>query len=104
MLNASGICPGHLILHLFPKTVNHNLLISLNHFSGGAPMDVGYFMIFSNYGWDGQPDGVTWKEELKLADIAADLGFDCLWSADHHFADYSFVPENLQLMSHLAVE
>ena len=67
-------------------------------------MDVGYFMIFSNYGWDGQPDGVTWKEELKLCDIAADLGFDCLWSAEHHFADYSFVPDNLQLMTHLAAK
>ena len=67
-------------------------------------MDVGYFMIFSNYGWDGQPDGQTWKEELRLADIAADLGFDCLWSAEHHFADYSFVPDNLQLMTHLAAK
>jgi hypothetical protein len=34
MLNASGICPGHLILHLFTKTVNHNPLISFNYFSG----------------------------------------------------------------------
>ncbi len=41
-------------------------------------MDVGYFMIFSNYGWDGQPDGQTWKEELRLCDRAADRGFDCL--------------------------
>lgn len=52
-------------------------------------MDVGYFMIFSSYGWDNQPDGETWKEELRLADVAADLGFDCLWSTEHHFADYS---------------
>jgi len=34
MLNASGICPGHLSLHLFTKTVNHNPLISFNYFSG----------------------------------------------------------------------
>ena len=26
---------------------------------------------------------------------------DCLWSAEHHFTDYSFVPDNLQLMAHL---
>ena len=45
-------------------------------------MDVGYFMIFSNYGWDGQPDGETWKEELRLCNLAADMGFDCLWSAE----------------------
>ena len=38
-----------------------------------------------------------WEEELRLAEIAADTGFDCLWSAEHHFNDYSFVPDNLQL-------
>jgi hypothetical protein len=33
MIPTSDICPGHMILHLFAKTVNHNLLISLNSFS-----------------------------------------------------------------------
>lgn len=32
MILPSDICPGHVILHLFTKTVNHNLLISLNPF------------------------------------------------------------------------
>ena len=65
-------------------------------------MDVGYLMIFSNCGWDGQPDGETWKEELRLCDMAADMGFDCLWSAEHHFADDAFVPDNLQRITDLA--
>ena len=30
------------------------------------------------------------------------LGFDVLWSAEHHFFDYSFCPDNLQLMTYLA--
>jgi alkanesulfonate monooxygenase SsuD/methylene tetrahydromethanopterin reductase-like flavin-dependent oxidoreductase (luciferase family) len=64
-------------------------------------MDVGMMMIFTNYGWDDCPDGRVWEEELRLARMAADLGFDCLWSAEHHFNDYSFVPDNVQLMSHL---
>src|SRR6202011_353451 len=34
--------------------------------------------------------------------LAADFGFDCLWSAEHHFNDYSFVPDNLHLMTYLA--
>ena len=42
-----------------------------------------------------------WDEEIRLARLAADLGFDCLWSAEHHFNDYSFVPDNLQLMTYL---
>lgn len=64
-------------------------------------MDVGMMMIFTNYGWDDCPDSRVWEEELRLARMAADLGFNCLWSAEHHFNDYSFVPDNIQLMSHL---
>ncbi|NOG73875.1 LLM class flavin-dependent oxidoreductase [Roseicella sp. DB1501] len=65
-------------------------------------MDVGMMMIFSSYGWEGCPDGQVWEEELRLARIAAESGFDCLWSAEHHFNDYSFVPDNIQLMTYLA--
>lgn len=64
-------------------------------------MDVGMMMIFTNYGWEDCPDDRVWEEDIRLARLAADLGFDCLWSAEHHFNDYSFVPDNIQLMSHL---
>ena len=67
-------------------------------------MDVGMMMIFSIYGWEEGTDGQMWEEELRLAEIAADLGFDCLWSAEHHFNDYSFAPDNLQVMTHLAAK
>ena len=67
-------------------------------------MDVGMMMIFSSYGWDEGSDGQMWEEELRLAEIAADEGFECLWSAEHHFNDYSFVPDNLQLMTHIAAK
>ena len=67
-------------------------------------MDVGMMMIFSSYGWEGAPDAQMWEEELRLAEIAADEGFDCLWSAEHHFNDYSFVPDNLHLMTHVAAK
>ena len=67
-------------------------------------MDVGMMMIFSSYGWEEGSDGEMWEEELRLAEIAADSGFDCLWSAEHHFNDYSFVPDNLQLMTHVAAK
>ncbi len=65
-------------------------------------MDVGMMMAFTSYGWENCPDARVWDEELRLARLAADLGFDCLWSAEHHFNDYSFVPDNIQLMSYLA--
>src|SRR3546814_2055486 len=65
-------------------------------------MDVGMMMICTNYGWENCPDGRVWEEDIRLARIAADSGFDCLWSAEHHFNDYSFVPDNIQLMTYLA--
>ena len=68
-------------------------------------MDVGMMMVFSSYGWEEGSDGQMWEEELRLAEIAADSrGFDSLWSAEHHFNDYSFVPDNLQLMTHIAAK
>ena len=65
-------------------------------------MDVGMMMIFAAYGWRDIPDDQVWDEELRLARQAADFGFDTLWSAEHHFFDYSFCPDNLQLMTYLA--
>lgn len=65
-------------------------------------MDVGMMILCTNYGWDNCPDAQVWDEELRLAALAAESGFDCLWSAEHHFNDYSFVPDNINLMTHLA--
>lgn len=65
-------------------------------------MDVGMMMVFASYGWEDCSDGRVWEEEIRLARVAADSGFDCLWSAEHHFNDYSFVPDNIHLMTYLA--
>ncbi|GGC93855.1 hypothetical protein GCM10010994_59560 [Chelatococcus reniformis] len=59
-------------------------------------------MIFSSYGWEGMSDHQVWSEEIKLARLAADSGFDVLWTAEHHFFNYSMIPDNIQLMTHLA--
>ena len=67
-------------------------------------MDVGMMMVFASYGWDDCSDARVWDEEIRLARIAADSGFDCLWSAEHHFNDYSFVPDNLHLMTYLTAK
>jgi alkanesulfonate monooxygenase SsuD/methylene tetrahydromethanopterin reductase-like flavin-dependent oxidoreductase (luciferase family) len=65
-------------------------------------MDVGMMMLFASYGWENCGDDEVWDEEIRLARLAADSGFDVLWSAEHHFFDYSFCPDNLQLMTYLA--
>src|SRR5579862_4822779 len=65
-------------------------------------MDVGIQMIFSTYGWPGMSDREAWHEEIRLARLADELGFDVIWSVEHHFFDYSFCPDNTQLLSYLA--
>ena len=65
-------------------------------------MDVGMMMVFASYGWESCSDSQVWDEEIKLARTAADSGFDVLWSAEHHFNDYSFCPDNIHLMTWLA--
>jgi alkanesulfonate monooxygenase SsuD/methylene tetrahydromethanopterin reductase-like flavin-dependent oxidoreductase (luciferase family) len=65
-------------------------------------MDVGMMMVFASYGWENTGDDQVWDEEVRLARLAAGSGFDALWSAEHHFFDYSFCPDNLQLMTYLA--
>jgi alkanesulfonate monooxygenase SsuD/methylene tetrahydromethanopterin reductase-like flavin-dependent oxidoreductase (luciferase family) len=67
-------------------------------------MDVGLMMIFASYGWENCSDEQVWKEDLALARIAAETGFDGFWSAEHHFNDYSFVPDNIHLMTWLAAK
>ena len=65
-------------------------------------MDVGIQMVFASYGWTDLRDDQVWDEEIGLAKLADELGFSCLWAVEHHFNDYSFCPDNLQLMAYLA--
>ncbi|SVD23840.1 uncharacterized protein METZ01_LOCUS376694, partial [marine metagenome] len=67
-------------------------------------MDVGLQMVFTGFGWEGISDQQVWDEELKIAEIAADNGFDCLWAVEHHFRDYAFCPDNLQLMAYITAK
>ena len=64
-------------------------------------MNVGMMMVFASYGWENFTDARVWDEEIRLARLAADLGFDCLWSAEYYCNDDSFVPDNLQLLTYL---
>lgn len=65
-------------------------------------MDVGLQMVFASHGWSGIKDSQVFDEEIRLARLADDLGFDVVWAVEHHFFDYSFCPDNAQLLSYLA--
>ena len=64
-------------------------------------MDVGMQLVFASHGWEGIRDSQVMDEELRLSRLADELGFDVVWSVEHHFFDYSFCPDNTQLLSYL---
>ncbi len=64
-------------------------------------MHIGMATIAQNP-FDHESDGRVYREELKLADLAEPLGFDSLWSVEHHFTDYTMVPDVLQFLTYMA--
>ena len=66
-------------------------------------MHVGVQMVFQSYGYPPDvTDGQVVAEEVHLAELADELGFDALWPVEHHFEDYSFCPDNTVLLAHIA--
>ena len=65
-------------------------------------MEVGMQMIFTSHGYDGVSDAQVYDEEIHLALLAEELGFGSLWPVEHHYYDYSFCPDNTQMLSYLA--
>ena len=55
-------------------------------------MHVGYTAIFQNPG-RALPDHEVYREELRLACLAEPLGFESVWSVEHHFTGYTMVPD-----------
>jgi alkanesulfonate monooxygenase SsuD/methylene tetrahydromethanopterin reductase-like flavin-dependent oxidoreductase (luciferase family) len=64
-------------------------------------MDVGMFLLFQN-AHPGLSDDDFYRQEIRLAERAEPLGFDSLWSVEHHFFDYALCPDNLQFLSYMA--
>jgi len=65
-------------------------------------MDVGLLMVFASDGWTDITDGQVYDEEVRLALLAEELGFNVLWAAEHHFFGYSFCPDNVEMLAYLA--
>ncbi|NKQ51619.1 LLM class flavin-dependent oxidoreductase [Amycolatopsis sp. K13G38] len=64
-------------------------------------MDVGMLLVFQNW-FDNVSDEEVFTRELKMGVAAEQYGFDSVWSAEHHFDDYSMCPDNLQIMAWIA--
>src|SRR4026207_2287912 len=66
-------------------------------------MRVGVQMIFQSRGYDSRaPRGEVVADEIRLGELADELGFDALWPVEHHFDDYSFCPDNTVFLAHMA--
>jgi alkanesulfonate monooxygenase SsuD/methylene tetrahydromethanopterin reductase-like flavin-dependent oxidoreductase (luciferase family) len=65
-------------------------------------VDVGHLIFCASDGYPNISDGQVYAEEVKLARLADELGFDVVWSVEHHFDGYSFVPDNTELLAYIA--
>ena len=64
-------------------------------------MHVGMSVIFQNPGRE-RLDSEVYADDLSLARQAEPLGFESIWSVEHHFTDYTMCPNVFQFLSYMA--
>ena len=64
-------------------------------------MKVGVLLVFQNWHQD-LSDEEMFRSEIRLGEMAETLGYDSVWSVEHHFDDYSMCPDATQSLSYLA--
>jgi len=64
-------------------------------------MEVGILLVFQNYRGESDDADIV-RNETAIGLMAEPLGFDKLWSVEHHFTDYAACPDNLQFLSYIA--
>ncbi|MGH3241247.1 MAG: LLM class flavin-dependent oxidoreductase [Spirillospora sp.] len=66
-------------------------------------MHTGLTLVFQNLD-GGLPDADAFRHEAALAERAEDLGFDSVWTPEHHFTGYGMTPTVPQFLSWLAAK
>ena len=64
-------------------------------------MHVGYAPLFQNPE-NQHSDYEVYQQELRLCELAEPLGFDSVWSVEHHFTDYTMCPDVTQFLAYMA--
>jgi alkanesulfonate monooxygenase SsuD/methylene tetrahydromethanopterin reductase-like flavin-dependent oxidoreductase (luciferase family) len=64
-------------------------------------MHVGYCTFFQNP-HDDVTDFEVYRNEVRFAEMAEPLGFDSVWSVEHHFDGYTMCPDVLQFLTYMA--
>jgi alkanesulfonate monooxygenase SsuD/methylene tetrahydromethanopterin reductase-like flavin-dependent oxidoreductase (luciferase family) len=58
-------------------------------------------VIFQNPGRT-QPDRDVYRDDVALAASAEAMGFESVWTVEHHFTDYTMCPDPLQFLTYMA--
>ncbi|WP_419907320.1 LLM class flavin-dependent oxidoreductase [Candidatus Poriferisodalis sp.] len=64
-------------------------------------MHVGYSAVFQNPE-NALSDREVWDQEIRMVEEAEDLGFDSIWTVEHHFTDYTMCPDPVQFLTWVA--
>ncbi len=64
-------------------------------------MHVGMSAFFQNLTKE-HDDRAVYRHEVSMADLAEPLGFDSIWSAEHHFDNYTMCPNVMQFLTYMA--
>lgn len=64
-------------------------------------MDVGLSLIFQGVD-PNMSDHEVYTNDLRMGDLAEELGFQSIWGVEHHFTDYTMCPDVMQYLSYWA--
>ncbi|HBD11250.1 MAG TPA: LLM class flavin-dependent oxidoreductase [Porticoccaceae bacterium] len=64
-------------------------------------MDVGLSLIFQGVN-PSMTDREVYLNDLRMGDLAEELGFQSIWGVEHHFTDYTMCPDVMQYLSYWA--
>ncbi len=66
-------------------------------------MHVGMCTIFQNPNKH-TTDQEVYANDVRLAEMAEPLGFNSIWTVEHHFTDYTMCPDPLQFLTYMAAK
>lgn len=66
-------------------------------------MHVGMATIFQNPGQH-TTDLDVYQNDVRLAELAEPIGFESVWTVEHHFTDYTMCPDPLQFLTYMAAK
>lgn len=83
---------------------DYSLKFWLIHLKSGVHgMHVGMCSIFQNPG-DKFDDQRVYSNEVALAESAEPLGFESIWTVEHHFTNYTMCPDPMQFLTYMAAK